>query len=98
MNWCFQDVMDLHGPIGNIYEGTFADGSGPEEVYPEHRSPGIPQYDVNGPQGQPLLEPSYEVIPDVAPQPIGQNLAPINQSPANEEKTSGLSPFWRKNQ
>ncbi|MDP1562904.1 MAG: hypothetical protein Q8M16_16115, partial [Pirellulaceae bacterium] len=103
LNWCFQDVMDLHGPIGNIYQGTFADGSGPEEVYPELRTPGIPQYDVNGSHGQPLYEPSYDVIPDSAPQPLGRNLAPTkqlpaDQQPAKEEKTSGLTPSWRKNQ
>ncbi|MBL8855346.1 MAG: hypothetical protein JNK57_15375 [Planctomycetaceae bacterium] len=98
MNWCFQDVMDLHGPIGNIYQGTFADGSGPEEVYPELRTPGIPQYDVNGMHGPIPGEPTPEIQPDSAPQPIGQNSAPNNVPPSKEEKTSGLTPFWRKNQ
>ncbi|MBL8888801.1 MAG: hypothetical protein JNL67_02400 [Planctomycetaceae bacterium] len=105
MNWCFQDVMDLHGPIGNIYQGTFADGSGPEEVYPELRTPGFPQYDVNGMPGHPGTE---TVVPGdstgTAPQPLGQNATSNGQDQAvagetasTPEKSSGLTPFWRKN-
>jgi len=44
MNWCFQDVLELHGPIGNLYYGSFLDGSGPEEVFPYHRPPAMPHY------------------------------------------------------
>lgn len=105
MNWCFQDVMDLHGPIGNIYQGTFADGSGPEEVYPELRTPGVPQYDVNGMPGMPTNQTIVpEQLPESAPAPLGQNSAPAGQeqvvageTPPTPEKTSGLTPFWRKN-
>lgn len=83
MNWCFQDVMDLHGPIGNIFQGTFADGSGPEEVYPELRSPGVPPYLQDG-HGSGVdcdpyemqIPPMIEVAPSIAPAPLGSNGAP----------------------
>ncbi len=83
MNWCFQDVMDLHGPIGNIFQGTFADGSGPEEVYPELRSPGVPPYLQQG-HGQGIdcdpyemqIPPMIEVAPSIAPAPLGSTGVP----------------------
>jgi type II secretory pathway component GspD/PulD (secretin) len=111
MNWCFQDVMDLHGPIGNIFQGTFADGSGPEEVYPELRSPGVPHYLQHGNRGNAIdcdpyempITPSMEMIPvplgstDSGPnRPTGTS--PADRSPAAKEKSaSGLQPSWRKN-
>lgn len=108
MNWCFQDVMDLHGPIGNIYQGTFADGSGPEEVYPELRTPGIPQYESHGMPHQTAPDSMYEIVPPTVPQPLGQNASPTDANPTgapptgaaagSQQKTSGLSPLWRKNQ
>ena len=97
MNWCFQDVMDLHGPIGNIYQGTFADGSGPEEVYPELRTPGIPNYEVHGPSNhsnQTAPDAMYELQSPAVPQPLGQNAVPTGVAP--EQKTSDLSPAWPK--
>jgi hypothetical protein len=87
MNWCFQDVMDLHGPIGNIFQGTFADGSGPEEVYPELRSPGVPDYMQQG-HGQGIdcdpyemqMTPTIEVAPSIAPATLGGTGVPAGQS------------------
>ena len=105
MNWCFQDVIDLHGPIGNIYEGTFADGSGPEEVYPELRTPGVPDFSVPARQLTPAPYPqeSFEYPAEMLPQPHsglppvgetapGTNLGTRESTPTAATQTSGVFP------
>jgi type II secretion system protein D len=110
LNWCFQDVIDLHGPIGNIYQGTFADGSGPEEVYPELRSPGIPQYQL--PDGGYPIDaedcPPVEYAPGFSTG-AGPAAPPTTEPPGNvpanlsdrgvepgSRAAQGLTPLWRK--
>lgn len=103
MNWCFQDVMDLHGPIGNIFQGTFADGSGPEEVYPELRSPAVPPYLQDGHESgvdcdpyEMQIPPTIEVAPSIAPAPLGSTGAPvglpIGSSPATPTDAAPPAP------